>query len=126
MKKGIHPEDYQPVVIKDSNSGYAFLTRATGKTDETIEWEDGNVYPLLTVHISSASHPFYTGEEKIMDVEGRVDRFKARTAAAKDRRDKIANKAKKSAAKKAKKPQTAATKLGEKPAGKPKSSSAKS
>lgn len=115
MKKGIHPEDYQPVVIKDSNSGYAFLTRATGKTDETIEWEDGKVYPLLTVHISSASHPFYTGEEKIMDVEGRVDRFKARTAAAKDRRDKIANKAKKTAAKKAKKPQTAATKLGEKP-----------
>jgi len=114
MKKGIHPEDYRPVVIKDSNSGYAFLTRATGQTDETIEWEDGNVYPLLNVHISSASHPYYTGEEKIVDVEGRVDRFKARTAAAKDRRDKIANKAKKSAAKKARKPVTSTTKLGAK------------
>lgn len=112
MKKGIHPEDYRPVVIKDSNSGFAFLTRATGKFEDTIEWEDGNVYPLLTVHISSASHPFYTGEEKIVDVEGRVDRFKARTAAAQERRSKLAQKAAKSQ-KKSDKP--AATKLGANP-----------
>ena len=111
MKKGIHPEDYRPVVIKDSNSGYTFLTRATGKIDDTIEWEDGNVYPLLTVHISSASHPFYTGEEKIVDVEGRVDRFKARQAAAQAQKDKVANKAKKAATKK---PVSETAKLGAK------------
>lgn len=119
MKKGLHPDDYRPIVIKDSNSGYAFLTRSTAKTTDSIEWEDGQEYPLLTVHISSASHPFYTGEEKIVDVEGRVDRFKARQAAAQDRRDKIAHKTKKTAAKKAKRPQTAATKLGAKPQAKP-------
>lgn len=95
MKKELHPADYRPVVIKDSNSGFAFLTRSTAKTDETFEWEDGKEYPLLTVHISSSSHPFYTGEEKIVDVEGRVDRFKARQAAAVEQREKLASKAKK-------------------------------
>lgn len=95
MKKDLHPAEYRPVVIKDSNSGFAFLTRSTAKTDETFEWEDGKEYPLLTVHISSSSHPFYTGEEKIVDVEGRVDRFKARQAAAVEQREKLASKAKK-------------------------------
>lgn len=99
MKKDLHPTEYRPMVIKDSNSGFAFLTRASAKTDETIDWEDGNTYPLLTVHISSASHPFYTGEEKIMDVEGRVDRFKAKQQAAQDRKDARANKAKRAATK---------------------------
>jgi len=112
MKKDLHPSDYRPVVFKDSNSGYAFLSRSTAQTTETIKWEDGQEYPLLTVHISSASHPFYTGEEKIVDVEGRVDRFKARQAAAAAQRGKMAGKAKKVAAQKAKKPVTAATKLG--------------
>lgn len=97
MKKDIHPTDYRPTVIKDSNSGFAFLTQTTAKTDATIKWEDGIEYPLLTVHISSASHPFYTGEEKIVDVEGRVDKFKARQAAAQAQKDRLVSKAKKRA-----------------------------
>ena len=68
---------------------------------DTIVWEDGKTYPLVKVHISSASHPFFTGEEKIIDTEGRVDRFKARQAAAQARKAALANKAKKAAAKKA-------------------------
>lgn len=112
MKKDLHPSDYRPMVIKDSNSGFAFLTRSSAKTQETIDWEDGQTYPLLTVHISSASHPFYTGEEKIVDVEGRVDRFKARQSAATERATARANKAKKAAARQQAKPEKSATKVG--------------
>ena len=112
MKKDIHPEQYRPMVIKDSNSGFAFLTRSSAKTEDTIDWEDGQTYPLLTVHISSASHPFYTGEEKIVDVEGRVDRFKARQTAATERANALANKAKKAAVRKESKPTKSATKVG--------------
>lgn len=83
MKKDIHPKDYRPVVIQDPSANFAFLTRSTAKTTETIKWEDGKEYPLFKVHISSASHPFYTGQEKLVDVEGRVDKFKARREAAK-------------------------------------------
>ena len=103
MKKNLHPTDYRPVVFSDEVAGFAFLTQSTAQTNETIKWEDGNEYPLVKVHISSASHPFFTGEEKIIDTEGRVDRFKARAAAAADRKAALANKAKKSAAAKAKK-----------------------
>jgi large subunit ribosomal protein L31 len=77
------------------------LTQSTAQTSESIKWEDGNEYPLVKVHISSASHPFFTGEEKIIDTEGRVDRFKARAAAAEERRKDLASKAKKANAKKA-------------------------
>lgn len=77
------------------------MTKSTAGSTETIKWEDGNEYPLIKVHISSASHPFFTGEEKIIDTEGRVDRFKARAKAAEDRRAALAAKAKKSNAKKA-------------------------
>ena len=83
MKTDIHPTDYRPVVFSDDVAGFAFLTRSTTPTDETIKWEDGNEYPLVKVHISSASHPFFTGEEKIIDTEGRVDRYKAKSEAAK-------------------------------------------
>jgi large subunit ribosomal protein L31 len=103
MKKNLHPADYRPVVFSDEVAGFAFLTQSTAQTNETIKWEDGNEYPLVKVHISSASHPFFTGEEKIIDTEGRVDRFKARAAAAAERKTALANKAKKSAAAKAKK-----------------------
>lgn len=103
MKKNLHPADYRPVVFSDEVAGFAFLTQSTAQTNETIKWEDGNEYPLVKVHISSASHPFFTGEEKIIDTEGRVDRFKARAAAAADRKAALANKAKKQAASKAKK-----------------------
>jgi large subunit ribosomal protein L31 len=103
MKSSIHPQDYRPVVFSDEIAGFAFLTQSTAQTSETIKWEDGNEYPMVKVHISSASHPFFTGEEKIIDTEGRVDRFKARAAAAEERRQALANKAKKANAKKASK-----------------------
>lgn len=87
MKKDLHPSDYRPVVFSDDVAGFAFLSQSTAKTDETIVWEDGNEYPLVKVLISSASHPFFTGEEKIIDTEGRVDRYKARFEAAKAHRE---------------------------------------
>lgn len=103
MKKDIHPNDYRLVVVQDTASGFAFLTKSTAKTDKTIKWEDGNEYPLLEVYISSSSHPFYTGKETMIDTEGRVDRFKARTEAAKARQAALANKAKKAGVRAAKK-----------------------
>ncbi len=101
MKSSIHPQTYRLVVFSDEQAGFTFLTKSTAQSDETIKWEDGNEYPLVKVHISSASHPFFTGEEKIIDTEGRVDRFKARAEAAKKRQEQLANKAKKAVAKKA-------------------------
>lgn len=101
MKSSIHPQTYRPVVFSDDVAGFAFLTQSTAQTDEEIKWEDGNTYPLVKVHISSASHPFFTGEEKIIDTEGRVDRFKARAKAAEDRKAAMAAKAKKLQAQKA-------------------------
>jgi large subunit ribosomal protein L31 len=95
MKKDLHPTDYRPVVFQDAAAGFAFLTSSTTKTNQTIKWEDGNEYPLVQIHISSASHPFYTGKEKLLDTEGRVDRFKARAEAAKSRQAALASKAKK-------------------------------
>jgi len=103
MKTQLHPTDYRPVVFSDDVAGFAFLTKSTAQTNDTIKWEDGNDYPLVKVHISSASHPFFTGEEKIIDTEGRVDRYKAKFAAAEARKDALANKAKKANATKAKK-----------------------
>lgn len=79
----------------DEAAGFSFLTRSTAKSEDTIKWEDGAEYPLIKVQISSASHPFFTGEEKIIDTEGRVDRFKARAKRAEALRASLANKAKK-------------------------------
>ncbi len=103
MKKDLHPTEYRFVVFQDEAAGFSFLTQSTASSNETIKWEDGKEYPLVKVHISSASHPFFTGEEKIIDTEGRVDRFKARAAAAEERRKALANKAKKAVATRAKK-----------------------
>jgi large subunit ribosomal protein L31 len=75
MKKEIHP-NYREVVFKDVSCDYAFLTRSTIETNETIKWEDGNEYPYVKLDISSASHPFYTGKQKIVDTEGRIDKFR--------------------------------------------------
>ena len=100
MKAGIHPE-YRDVVFQDVTSDFKILTRSTLSSKETVKWEDGNEYPLVNVHISSKSHPFFTCEEKIIDTEGRVDRFKARAAAAEARKSELAAKAKKANAKKA-------------------------
>jgi len=82
MKKDIHPKNYRLVVFEDLNDGSKILTRSTVISEETTKWEDGNEYPLVKVHISSSSHPFYTGQEKLVDIEGRVDKFKARREAA--------------------------------------------
>jgi large subunit ribosomal protein L31 len=90
MKKDLHPKAYRPVVFQDLNNGFTFMTRSTVATDETTKWEDGNEYPLVKIHISSASHPFFTGQEKLVDIEGRVDRFKARQEAAAKRRNSMA------------------------------------
>ena len=103
MKKDLHPTQYRPVVFQDDSADFAFLTQSTANSSETVKWEDGNEYPLIKMHISSASHPFFTGEEKIIDTEGRVDRFKARFAAAEKRKSALANKAKKTAARTEKK-----------------------
>lgn len=86
MKKDIHPSNYRPVVFQDLNNNQTFLTRSTVATEEIIKL-DGTEYPLVKVHISSASHPFFTGQEKMIDIEGRVDKFKARQEAAKKRAD---------------------------------------
>jgi large subunit ribosomal protein L31 len=75
MKKDIHPE-YKEVVFQDISSDFAFLTRSTIKTKETIQWTDGKEYPLVKVEVSSKSHPFYTGKQNIVDTAGRVDRFR--------------------------------------------------
>ena len=79
MKKDIHPA-YREVVFQDISSDFAFLTKSTIKTKETITWEDGQEYPLVKVEVSSQSHPFYTGKHKIVDSGGRVDKFRKRYA----------------------------------------------
>lgn len=77
MKAEIHPQ-YGPVVFRDLTSGVSFLTRSTSSSDKTIEWEDGQSYPVIDVEISSASHPFYTGKQRILDSAGRVEKFNKR------------------------------------------------
>jgi large subunit ribosomal protein L31 len=77
MKPGIHPE-YRPIVFKDVSADVAFLTRSAARTDDTIEWADGSTYPLIRVDVSSASHPFWTGKQKIVDTAGRVEKFRKR------------------------------------------------
>lgn len=92
MKKDIHPEAYRPVVFQDLNDNTTFLTKSTVATDDTIKL-DGTEYPLVKIHISSSSHPFFTGQEKLVDIEGRVDKFKARQEAAKSRAEAMKAKA---------------------------------
>ena len=79
MKPNIHPK-YQAVVFQDLSSDFSFLTRSTMSSDETVKWEDGEEYPLIKVDISSKSHPFYTGKNKVVDTGGRVDKFRKRYA----------------------------------------------
>jgi large subunit ribosomal protein L31 len=76
MRKDIHPKDYRLVVFKDMSNDYAFITRSTANTKDTIEWEDGKEYPLVKLEISNKSHPFFTGKMKLVDTAGRVDKFK--------------------------------------------------
>lgn len=98
MKPGIHPK-YAPVVFRDTTSGKSVLINSTMVTDKTIEWEDGNTYPVINLDISSDSHPFYTGKQRIVDTAGRVDRFNQRRAVG-EKAQKDAAKAARAAAKK--------------------------
>lgn len=109
MKKDLHPANYRPVVFQDLNNDQTYITKSTAATDDTITI-DGTEYPLVKVHISSSSHPFFTGEERIVDIEGRVDKFKARAKAAEDARAKRAAAAKKQTARKAAKAEKAESK----------------
>ena len=83
MKKDIHPENYRSVIFEDVTSGKRFLIGSTIATDKTDKWEDGKEYPVYQIEISSASHPFYTGQSKTIDTAGRVEKFKNRAAAKK-------------------------------------------
>src|SRR5690606_29098132 len=61
MKKGIHPEFYKEATIRDNSSGAVFNIGSTVKD--------------ITVEISSVTHPFYTGKQRIVDTDNLVDRF---------------------------------------------------
>ena len=77
MKKGIHPDNYREVCYKDMSNEETFITRSTVASKETIEL-DGKTYPLVTLEITSSSHPFFTGKQKLVDTAGRVDKFLSR------------------------------------------------
>ena len=77
MQQDKHP-DYHPVVFRDRAAGYAFLTRSTASSRETITWEDGNTYPLVRVDITAYSHPFWTGTQQVLDSAGQVEKFRRR------------------------------------------------
>ena len=83
MKKDIHPSNYRNVIFRDVNNGSEFLCMSDVHTKETAKFTDGQEYPLYSVEISSASHPFYTGQDKVLDTEGRAEKFKQRAARAK-------------------------------------------
>lgn len=78
MKKGIHPENYRIVVFKDLSNDHMFLGKSCADTKETIQYTDGNEYPLIKLDISYTSHPFYTGKQMLVDTAGRIDKFKTR------------------------------------------------
>ncbi len=79
MKKGIHPV-YKEVIFRDASCGFSILSRSTQSSKETMKWEDGNEYPVINLDISSGSHPFFTGNDKILDASGRVEKFKKKYA----------------------------------------------
>lgn len=83
MQQDKHP-DYRPVVFRDRSAGYAFLTRSTAISEQTIDWDDGQSYPVVDVEISAESHPFYTGHARVVDAEGQVAKFERRYGEAGD------------------------------------------
>lgn len=89
MKTEIHPENYRLVIFHDNSSGERFLLGSTVPTTATDKWSDGAEYPIAFIDVSSASHPFYTGQEKVMDTAGRVERFKARAEKAAGRKKSV-------------------------------------
>ena len=76
MKEGIHPENYRHVVFHDASADKQWICRSTVATDKTTTWTDGKEYPLYSLTISSYSHPFYTGSQRLVDTEGRIDKFR--------------------------------------------------
>lgn len=83
MKADIHPQNYRQVIFRDASSGAEYLIGSVVETKDTAKWTDGNEYPLFSVEISSASHPFYTGQDMVLDTAGRAEKFKQRAAKAK-------------------------------------------
>ncbi len=83
MKKEIHPENYRPVLFIDNSNGAEFIIASTVHTTEKAKAKDGKEYPVFRLEISSASHPFYTGNEKSLDTAGRAEKFRAKVAKAK-------------------------------------------
>ncbi|GAA2338374.1 type B 50S ribosomal protein L31 [Saccharopolyspora halophila] len=77
MKPDVHPE-YGPVVFRDRATGRSFLTRSTATSADAVEWEDGNTYPLIVVDVTAYSHPFWTGNQRVLDTQGRVEKFHRR------------------------------------------------
>ena len=80
MKTGIHPQSRE-VLFHDVGVDKYFLIRSTVNTTQTKEWEVGNTYPYYVLDVSSASHPFYTGKQKMLDSGGRVKKFQDRFGA---------------------------------------------
>jgi large subunit ribosomal protein L31 len=79
MKDGIHPQ-FRQVIFKDISCNFEYLTLSTVKTKETAQWTDGKEYPIVKFEVSSSSHPFYTGKHRVMDTEGRAEKFKKKYA----------------------------------------------
>ena len=77
MKKGIHPKA-RPVVFQDSGNKQMFRALSTAQTDKTVKYSDNVEYPLIEIEISSATHPFYTGTQQLIDTAGRIERFNKR------------------------------------------------
>ena len=75
MKKDLHPQDYRFVVFQDVSCDYSFLTRSTINTKDTIKWKDGKEYPLYKMDISNKSHPYFTGQQNLVDTAGRIEKF---------------------------------------------------
>ncbi|MCB9257113.1 MAG: type B 50S ribosomal protein L31 [Chitinophagales bacterium] len=80
MKNGIHPENYRKVIFKDISNDEAFLTQSCAPSKETMQWEDGNEYPVIKIEISNTSHPYFTGKMKFVDTAGRIEKFNSKYA----------------------------------------------
>ena len=75
MKKNTHPKDYRFVVFQDVSCDYKFITKSSIETKETIKWEDGKEYPLYKLDISDKSHPYFTGQQNLIDTSGRIEKY---------------------------------------------------
>ncbi len=80
MKKDIHPDNYRPVIFRDISVDKSWLGQSCAPSNETVQWDDGNEYPLIKVEISNESHPFFTGKMKFVDTAGRIDKFNKKFA----------------------------------------------